>query len=105
MEKGEVKFRTIHFRPTAVVQHSYIEFPYKDWSIETLGLHQALVTIEGKLNKIQILVNEGDCELVEPLNTEYMRDTFQGKKMSPSLLLLVFFYSIVNHCRIFLLSA
>jgi hypothetical protein len=33
VEKGEVKFRTTHFQPTAVVQHSYLEFPYRMFSL------------------------------------------------------------------------
>lgn len=90
VEKGEVKFRTTHFQPTAVVQHSYLEFPYRDWRIETVELNRAIVTIQGKLHEIQIEVFEGDCELIEPMNTEYMRDNFKGQRMSPSSLLLVF---------------
>lgn len=89
VEKGEVKFRTIHFQPTAVVQHTYSEFPYRDWWIETQDLNKALVTIQGKVNKIQILVENGECELMYPLETQYMKNSFKGKKMSASTLLLV----------------
>lgn len=90
IDSGEVRFKTTHFKPTAVVQHTYIEFPYLDWSITPTGLNTAIISINGKINDVKILVSGGDCELMYPLGTAYMDANFKGVRMSPSLLLKVY---------------
>ncbi|KAJ3039947.1 Protein casc1 [Rhizophlyctis rosea] len=65
-ETGTVKFKTIHFAPTALVQNSYAEFPYHDWTITPTTLSTATVTILGRLGDLELEVGEGVCRLIRP---------------------------------------
>jgi hypothetical protein len=64
IETGKITFRTLRFAPSALVQYSYLEFPFKDWTFESIGIDRALVTIHGKLNEIKILIGEGFCQCI-----------------------------------------
>ncbi|KAJ3332244.1 hypothetical protein HDU76_000835 [Blyttiomyces sp. JEL0837] len=86
IEMGQVKFRTIHFRPTALVQSTYSEFPFQDWTLSLSTPTTALLNIKGTTNDIQIEIGEGWCQLLNP-KTPYLEENLIGKKMGPSLLL------------------
>lgn len=87
VEQGQIKFRTTNFRPTALVQNTYSEFPIKNWTLDPIGRNQALLVIKGVGNEISIEINDGKCRLVSP-NTSYIDKYIKGEWMSPSLLLM-----------------
>ncbi|KAI8822900.1 uncharacterized protein EV422DRAFT_383551 [Fimicolochytrium jonesii] len=63
---GLVRFKTIHFAPTAVVQYTYAEFPYEDWSIRPIAPNSAILHIRGLLNDLEIEVGPGKCRALRP---------------------------------------
>ena len=68
------------------MQHTYLEFPYRDWWIKPIDQETALIHIQGKFNEIEIKVGCGYCTLMSPSN--YSLDAvFKDVKMSPSQLL------------------
>ncbi|KAJ3224433.1 Protein casc1 [Clydaea vesicula] len=86
VEKGLVKFRTTHFKPTAVVQHTYSEYPYRSWQMYPIGKDKAIISIQGKNNLLELEVYKGECKLLSPSNN-YIKNNLQDKYMSPRLLL------------------
>eukprot|EP00842_Homolaphlyctis_polyrhiza_P006463 jgi/Hompol1/6818/HPOL_003796-RA len=86
LENGRVKFRTTHFAPTAVVQNTYAELPYKDWTLEPTDLNRAVLRIYGKRNELHLDIREGECQVLQT-TTEHVPKALRGKWLPPSLLL------------------
>ncbi|KAJ3207307.1 Protein casc1 [Entophlyctis luteolus] len=84
IETGAVKFRTTQFRPTALVQKTYAEFPFQDWSIEPSGDCRAVFRIHGSVNEIIFEAFEGKCQLKSPM-TPFLQDYVGGKWFNPAL--------------------
>ncbi|TPX57393.1 hypothetical protein PhCBS80983_g03887 [Powellomyces hirtus] len=84
-ETSIVKFRTIHFAPTAMVQYTYAELPYADWSIRPTSPNHATLHIRGVLNDIQIDIGEGQCRLISP-RTEFTDEHLGTRWTSPTIL-------------------
>ncbi|KAJ3338328.1 hypothetical protein HDU93_009628 [Gonapodya sp. JEL0774] len=67
LESGIVKFRTTNFKPTAVVQDAFLEYPLEDWQIRpTASANHAILTVRGRFNEIEIEIGEGECRLLKP---------------------------------------
>ncbi|RKO87557.1 hypothetical protein BDK51DRAFT_27374, partial [Blyttiomyces helicus] len=84
-DTGRVKFRTIHFAPTAVVQNTYEELPLLDWTIRPISLNRAIVYLLGQHSTIEIEVGEGECRLLRP-STEYTEKHLQHRWLAPAML-------------------
>ncbi|KND04959.1 uncharacterized protein SPPG_00646 [Spizellomyces punctatus DAOM BR117] len=84
-DAGLVKFRTIHFAPTATVQGTYAEFPLRDWDIHPSGPNSAIIHIRGTLSDIKIEIGEGNCRLMSP-HSEYTESHLGDRWMSPPML-------------------
>ena len=65
-DTGMVKFQTMHFAPTTVVQNAFIEFPYASWLSVPQGPNHAHLTLKGKVNTVTIAIKGSSCQLVEP---------------------------------------
>lgn len=85
-ERGIVKFTTIHFRPTALVQSSFPEFPIKSWELTPTDPTRAELVVRGEDNQIKLEVGQGYVKLLEPTN-EYLEEFVLNKKWAPSMLL------------------
>ncbi|KAI8998410.1 hypothetical protein BC832DRAFT_234279 [Gaertneriomyces semiglobifer] len=85
LASGLVKFKTIHFSPTAVIQNAYAELPYIDWDIRPSGTNRAIARIRGLFNDIQVEVGEEGCRLLHPSN-KYTQ-TYLQDKWHPTALL------------------
>ncbi|KAJ3294999.1 Protein casc1 [Borealophlyctis nickersoniae] len=81
LENGLAKFRTIHFAPTAIVQNTYAELPYQDWTLRPVSHNRASLSIVGRLGDIEILIGEGECRLVKPVS-----EAVEGGWMAPGIL-------------------
>jgi hypothetical protein len=64
VETGKIRFRTLHFAPTALVQNGHAEFPLKDWNLEPSGINRAVLTLSGQINDIKILIGEGEIQVI-----------------------------------------
>ncbi|KAI8907378.1 hypothetical protein EDD86DRAFT_248231 [Gorgonomyces haynaldii] len=96
METGQVKFRTIHFAPVALVQSQYCEFPFSNWLLEPVDRDVAHMTITGKHSEIKIQIEAGQCRIVQPMNSFIKR--VAGDAFSPSLLLKRLSHIGYNFC-------
>lgn len=111
IQGGKITFKTIHFKPTALVQDTFAELPYANWSIshliptavkEVVGETAALLLkIAGKISEIEIAVHlDGSCQLVQPASlASYFPDHY-----TPAQLLQVLNFdaaSLVLRIRIF----
>lgn len=84
-ETGKIKFRSLHFAPTALVQNSYGEFPLKEWSLSPQGPEVILLKIKGLFSELSIEIINGKCRLVSP-NFPQIQDP-SGSNLLPPLFL------------------
>ncbi|KAI8812586.1 hypothetical protein BJ742DRAFT_792944 [Cladochytrium replicatum] len=82
-DNGIVKFRSIHFKPTAVVQPTYGEFPLNDWSLLSKNSNEAILTLNGNITTIQVEIRDGHCRLMPMDDLEWNFESW----FTPSLLL------------------
>lgn len=68
-ETGLVKFQTINFKPTAILQDKFAEFPYQAWNIEYVSPNISILQIDGKATTIRIKVTKEGCLLESPSNS------------------------------------
>ncbi|KAL7754314.1 hypothetical protein RI367_000295 [Sorochytrium milnesiophthora] len=85
--KGMVKFRSTQFRPTAVVQSMFTEFPFADWFMEPTSQGAVRLVLQGKLIDLELEMCGKGVTLVRPMTDVLERD-FKGVWMNPSQLLL-----------------
>ncbi|KAJ3275655.1 Protein casc1 [Terramyces sp. JEL0728] len=84
-QSGRVRFRTMRFLDTALVQNRYLEYPLQDWTLEPKGYNSAILTIRGKNNELKIEIGEGECRVLNMVN-DYHRKMFSDWH-PPALLL------------------
>ncbi|KAJ2995479.1 hypothetical protein HDV02_000764 [Globomyces sp. JEL0801] len=63
LESGRIRFRSLKFAPTAIVQNTYLEFPIVDWVLEPYGLDTATLTIQGQKNQLKFLIGKGKVQV------------------------------------------
>ncbi|KAI9209837.1 uncharacterized protein BJ171DRAFT_485169, partial [Polychytrium aggregatum] len=86
IDLGQVKFRTLHFRPTALIQGLYSEFPLQDWLMKPSPTkNRSTLWIRGKENEAEIEIGEGECRFVAPMKP-FMEKEFLDKWYPPELL-------------------
>jgi hypothetical protein len=71
------------FAPHALVQKTYLEFPYKYWHISPSDKNAAILSITGQFNEVKIIIKEGVCQLAGPLAEHH--ECLQGW-FAPSML-------------------
>ncbi|KAJ3314544.1 Protein casc1 [Boothiomyces sp. JEL0838] len=84
-QSGRIRFRTMKFLDTALVQNKYLEYPIQDWSMEPSGYNKAILTIRGRKNELVLEVGEGECRVLNMVN-DYHRKMFE-ESVPPALLL------------------
>ncbi|KAJ3260143.1 hypothetical protein HK103_001219 [Boothiomyces macroporosus] len=84
-QSGRIRFRTMKFLDTALVQNKYLEYPIQDWSMEPSGYNKAILTIRGRKNELVLEVGEGECRVLNMVN-DYHRKMFE-ESIPPALLL------------------
>ncbi|KAJ3150288.1 Protein casc1 [Geranomyces michiganensis] len=84
-ETCSIKFKTIHFAPTALVQSTYAELPYGDWSLHPLSATSAHLHVRGVLNDIEVEIGPGACRLIAP-RTSFTEAHLGDKWTSPAIL-------------------
>ena len=86
LELGRVRCRTVNFAPTAVVQNTHSELPYKDWVFQPTGPNRATLHIFGRKNELELDIREGECQLIGA-SSEYLPNNLRQTWLPPSLLL------------------
>ncbi|KAJ3181987.1 Protein casc1 [Geranomyces variabilis] len=84
-EACSIKFKSIHFAPTALVQSTYTELPYADWSLHPLSTTSAHLHVRGVLNDIELEIGPGACRLISP-RTPFTEEHLGDKWMNPAIL-------------------
>ncbi|KAJ3324256.1 Protein casc1 [Boothiomyces sp. JEL0866] len=84
-QSGRIRFRTMRFLDTALVQNKYLEYPIQDWNLEPSGYNRAILTIKGRKNELVIEIGEGECKVLNMVN-DYHRKLF-NEFIPPALLL------------------
>ncbi|KAI9138734.1 hypothetical protein BKA69DRAFT_1089659 [Paraphysoderma sedebokerense] len=69
-DRGYVRFKTIHFKPTAIVQPATSQFPYKFWSLQPLSANSCRLKIKGRYHEIELDIDESGVQLKKPLLPE-----------------------------------
>jgi hypothetical protein len=88
----EVKFTTLHFRPTALIQLRFAEYPLKSWHLKPMSQDSTCLTMEGKWNRVEIQIHSQGCQLLQPMNAQ-LEKHFKGKFFPAGVLLRVIFVS------------
>ncbi|KAG5463404.1 MAG: hypothetical protein BJ554DRAFT_7855, partial [Olpidium bornovanus] len=92
-EHNQVRFRTIHFKPSAVVQDAFSELPYAHWHMRpsTASPNLITLTISGKSQQIQVEIGEQGCRLLAPVvdSSELNDPNINKTWMSASLMFKV----------------
>ncbi len=89
-EVGKVRFRTISFAPTALVQNTYGEFPLQEWTLTPKDSQSSILTIKGISAEISIEIQGGKCRLVSP-KLDAVKDVTDSHWVPPSYLFKVFY--------------
>ncbi|KAJ3148431.1 Protein casc1 [Geranomyces variabilis] len=84
-EACTIRFKSIHFAPTALVQSTYAELPYGDWSLHPLSATSAHLHVRGVLNDIELEIGPGACRLISP-RTPFTEEHLCDKWMNPAIL-------------------
>ncbi|KAJ3130161.1 triosephosphate isomerase [Nowakowskiella sp. JEL0407] len=92
-----LRFKTIHFKPTALVKPTFVEFPYKNWSIVPNAIDGSLsviISISGQYTEVKFEIVDNQCRL---LNTPIVE--LSAFHQSPSLLLKrMAYYGFLFQC-------
>ncbi|KAI9362451.1 hypothetical protein DFJ73DRAFT_812438 [Zopfochytrium polystomum] len=87
VETGHIKFRAMCFRPTALVQKKFSEFPLENWTLSPLATNRAILKVNGRENEIEIEILGSKCRLLSPTSS-YIKEHLQDAWLTPSLLLM-----------------
>ncbi|KAJ3366849.1 Protein casc1 [Kappamyces sp. JEL0680] len=82
-DTGKVRFRTMRFAPHALVQRTYLEYPFKSWELCPVSANEATLHITGQANEVKISIREGSCQLMGTLAEQH--ECLKGW-LSPSML-------------------
>jgi len=87
IESGQIKFKTINFKLTALVQEKFSEYPIVSWKLKYISRKLAILIIQGEINKIVIEISDKGCKLKSPILNS-LNENINGTWYNPNLLLM-----------------
>jgi hypothetical protein len=77
------------------MQNSFMEYPLRDWELESTGSNATILHLVGQVNSIDIVIGEGQCRVLDMPDERHR--FFFCKWMSPETLFHVTRFNSRNY--------